>query len=298
MKALVFGSEGFIGKHLCKELKERGWEVEGFDWNAIARRDQDIRDSGVVLECVNRIHPDVAFHFAAISDLQECLSDPISAEEVNVGGTLNALDAIRSISANLSRFSPTFVYASSVYAHNEDSGPYGITKAASEAFIRFYAKKYGIRYIILRYGTVYGPGAPENNSIRKLVRKALDENELYCYGNGSEIREYIHVKDVARCTVEVVEKGFVNETFVISGITPIKAEDMAGLIGETLGKRGLELTAGLVYGLQHPEGHYVRTPYRYQPHIAKKYIPDSMYDLAAGILEVIEEEESAEKELL
>ena len=97
------------------------------------------------------------------------------------------------------------------------------------------------------------------------------------------MREYIHVEDAARASIDALNDEFVNESVVLTGQEPMRVIDMLKMLAEIL-----ELSADSVEFIEDKyAGHYVRTPYAYQPKIGRKYIPPMHVDLGQGLLQVI-----------
>ena len=82
---------------------------------------------------------------------------------------------------------------------------YGISKQSSEKLTQEYFKKYGLKYTVIRYGSLYGERASHNNYIYNLLRDAIQSGELLYKGNDEDLREYIHAADAAKLSVDVVE---------------------------------------------------------------------------------------------
>ena len=176
-----------------------------------------------------------------------------------------------------------FIYASTVYVHSRDGGFYRCSKQASEAYVEEYQRVYGLDYTILRYGSLYGPRANETNGIFQIVKSALDSGVVKYKGDIESMREYIHVGDAASASIEVLKDEFKNQNVVLTGQEPMRVIEMLKILAEILGF--LEKDIELVH--HHYVGHYVRTPYAYQPKLGKKYIPPVHVDLGQGLLEVI-----------
>ena len=98
------------------------------------------------------------------------------------------------------------------------------------------------------------------------------------------MREYIHVEDAARSRIDVLDDSFQNESIVLTGKEPMRVLDMIKMLAEILNLS--EEAIQFVYG---DYGHYVRTPYAYQPKLGRKFIPPIHVDLGQGILQVITE---------
>ncbi len=143
-------------------------------------------------------------------------------------GTANILDACAK--ANVKRF----VYSSTIYVYSRLGGFYRCSKQAAESYIEEYQKIHDINYTVLRYGTVYGPRADKNNSIYRYIKQALTEKQITCPGTGEEIREYVHVKDVAKLSLDILDEQYKNQHITITGHTPTRYKDMINTIKEML----------------------------------------------------------------
>ena len=97
------------------------------------------------------------------------------------------------------------------------------------------------------------------------------------------MREYIHVDDAARASIEAINDEFRNESVVLTGQEPMKVIDMLKMLSEILGLP----TESVEFVEDQYAGHYVRTPYSYQPKLGRKYIPPMHVDLGQGLLQVI-----------
>jgi len=221
--ALVTGGAGFIGSHLVDRLLAEGWRVtvvDNFDpfydpaWkrrnvaphleNAGYRLvETDIRDQ----EALRAVLPggyDVIVHIAAKAGVRPSLRDPVLYQQVNVGGTQNLLELAREWGT------PQFVFASSssVYGMNpdlpwrEDSNvllpisPYAATKVSGELLGHVYSHLYPMRFVALRFFTVYGPRQRPDLAIHKFARAMLAGEPFPFYGDGSSSRDYTFVGDI------------------------------------------------------------------------------------------------------
>lgn len=221
--ALVTGAAGFIGSHLADRLLRDGWSVTGLDnldpfYPASAKRRN--------LEAASR-HPhftnveadictpadwpaairrrfDVIVHLAAKAGVRPSIEDPVGYQWTNVIGTQNVLELARA------HGSPQFVFASSssVYGVNprvpwrEDDhvlqpiSPYASTKVSGELLGHVYATLYGIRFIGLRFFTVYGPRQRPDLAIHKFARQMLAGTAIPVFGDGTTRRDYTFVDDI------------------------------------------------------------------------------------------------------
>ncbi len=283
-KVIVVGGSGFIGSHVADCLSDKGYQVTIYDkiksqW---LRNDQkfiigDVQDS----EKLNQIiaGAEIVYNFAAIADLNQALKQPIKTININILGNLNVLEACRTNGVR------RFIYASTIYVHSREGGFYRCSKQASEAYVEEYKKIYGLDYTILRYGSLYGPRADHTNGLYRIIRSALENGIVSYEGDIDAMREYIHVEDAARASVDAINDDFVNESVVLTGQEPMRVIDMLKMLSEILG-----LSPQSVKFIENKyAGHYIRTPYAYQSKLGRKYIPPMHVDLGQGILQVINE---------
>lgn len=292
-RVLIIGGSGFIGSHIIDECISKEWEVVNLDttflYINIRRYQLDISKLG--RHCYPELdfqYFDYIFHLAAVSDINECLKKPIKAIEVNIVGLGRVLERIKCDCNKVKKsfnHGQRFIYSSSMYVYNSNSGPYGITKRAAEELVKWYQKEHGINYTILRYGSIYGPGADDNNSMTRLIKSALKTGVISYYGTGEEVREYVHVKDLAKITVELAYTSeFENTTINLTGKAPMKASDMCYMLRDILGNEYKVEFRG-----EEPFNHYRVTPYKYQQEVSKGYLAKEYYDMGAGLLELITE---------
>ena len=283
-KAVVVGGSGFIGSHVADHLTEFGYngmiyDSKNSEW---LRSDQemivgDILDYDKLDQCI--AGADVVYNFAALADLNQALNKPLKTINVNILGNMNVLEVCRLHGVN------RFVYASTIYVHSREGGFYRCSKQASEAYVEEYQRVYGLDYTILRYGSLYGPRADETNGLYRVVKFALENGIVRYEGDIEAMREYIHVDDAARASIDALNEEFVNESVVLTGQEPMRVFDMLKMLGEILG-----LSAESVEFVEDKyAGHYVRTPYSYQPKLGRKFIPPVHVGLGQGLLQLIDE---------
>ena len=290
-KVVVVGGSGFIGSHVADCLSDNGYKVTIFDHiHSLWLREDQKMSVGDVLD-VKKLNDTIAgakvvYNFAALADLNQALEQPIETVNINILGNLNVLEACRTHKVE------RFVYASTVYVHSREGGFYRCSKQASEAYIEEYYEIYGLEYTILRYGSLYGPRADETNGLYRVIKSALDHDIVSYEGDVDAMREYIHVEDAARASVGVLNSEFINESVVLTGQEPMRVVDMLKMLAEILG-----LPVDSVKFIENKyAGHYVRTPYAYQPKLGRKYIPPMHVDLGQGLLQVVNELSKAKSE--
>lgn len=282
MKAVVFGGSGFIGSHVADELTEKGYDVVIFDRKASPYLNEcqimvigDIFDSNAVKETVEGA--DYVYNFAGIADLDDASTRPLDTVKYNILGNNIILDA--SVKAYVDRY----IYASTIYVYSSSGGFYRCSKQAAELYIEEYNRKYDLEYTILRFGTVYGTRADERNSVYRYLLQALKEGKITCQGTGEEVREYIHVKDVARACVEILSEEFKNKHIILTGHNPMKFKEMLEMIKEILNNQVEIELQPVVSG----SNHYNITPYSFTPKIGDKYFSHHYIDMGQGLLECI-----------
>jgi UDP-glucose 4-epimerase len=281
-KAVVIGGSGFIGSHVADHLSDAGYQVIVYDHNDSKwlRSDQemivgDILDDDKLNLVISGA--ELVFNFAALADLNQAIDQPFKTVDINILGTVKVLEACKN--NNVKRF----IYASTIYVHSREGGFYRCSKQAAEAYVEEYQRTYGLDYTILRYGSLYGPRADETNGIYRIVKSALENNIVKYEGDSESMREYIHVYDAAKASVDILNDNFVNESIVLTGQEPMRVLDMLKMLAEILGipEGNVEFIDGDY------AGHYRRTPYAYQPKLGKKYIPPLHVDLGQGLIQVI-----------
>jgi UDP-glucose 4-epimerase len=177
-----------------------------------------------------------------------------------------------------------YVFASSVYVYSNSGGFYRCSKQACELYIENYNEVFSLEYTILRYGSLYGPRADERNAIYRFVKEALEKQKISYLGSPNALREYIHVEDAARSSVDILHPKFANEHIILTGHQPMRVGDLLSMISEIL-QKPLDLN----YQQNPNKDHYEITPYSFNPKIGKKLVSSAHVDLGQGILKVIED---------
>ena len=279
--ALIVGGSGFIGSHVADHLSQKGFKVHILDkvdskW---FNEDQDITigdllDQDLIDSLVNK--SDIVYHFASIADIAEANLDPVEAVKQNILGTTYLLDSCSK--AKVERF----IFASSLYVYSNYGGFYRSTKQASEFLIEDYQRLKDLDYTILRFGSLYGPRANKFNWVHNAIWQALTSGKIERDGNGEEVRDYIHVLDAARASVEILDNKFKNKSILLTGSPSIKVKDLMVMIKSILGDK-----VSLEFKDEQIKGHYGLTPYSFRPKIAEKYISNVQIDLGQGLLDTI-----------
>jgi UDP-glucose 4-epimerase len=287
MMVTVIGGSGFLGSHVADQLSKAGHRVRLYDiapspWQ---RSDQQMM-IGDLLDA-DQLHKAIAgseavYNFAALADLNQARNQPAKTVEVNILGNVRALEACRANGVK------RFMYASTVYVYSREGGFYRCSKQAAEHYVEEYQAAYGLDFTILRFGSLYGPRADASNGLFRIVRRALEQGTISYEGDPDSIREYIHVEDAARASVVALGEEFRNESVVLTGHQPMRVLDLLKMLAEIMG-----LPDAVDFRNENYAGHYVRTPYAYQPKLGRKYAPPLHVDLGQGLLQLIDEVSSA-----
>ena len=285
MKIIVFGGAGFLGSYVADALTDSGHDVTIFTRNKseYLKSNQkeiigDITDEQAVEDAVKGM--DVVYNFAALADINLAKDRPVEVVKTNILGNTYALEASRK--AGVKRF----VYASSVYVYSRFGVFYSESKQASEKLTEAYERRYGLPFTILRYGSLYGPARSNHlSSINKFIKQALKEKKISYPGTGEEVREFVHIKDAAKLSVDILDSQFHNKHVLITGHQSLKSKDLLMMIKEILNSN-IEIE----FLNQGNQEHYHITGYSFQPGIAQKLTSNVSIDLGQGLLDLIAEE--------
>jgi UDP-glucose 4-epimerase len=217
-RALVTGGAGFMGFNLVRALRaadarvsvlSRSWppspEVIDSSMSGVTYIKGDTRDAVVIDEAVRQA--DVIFHLAAKSGSVVSNASPLDDVDVNIRGTLILLDSCRRLNPHVKVVFPSsrLVYSTAARLPVDESAAtrplsiYGIHKLAVEHYLLLYQHLYGLRPAILRVTNPYGPfQRPEQKRygiVNWLIHEALHDRTLSVYGEGAQLRDYIHVDD-------------------------------------------------------------------------------------------------------
>jgi len=290
MKALVTGGSGFLGRHLVKELLRQKYDTVVYDLEIPPEIRRETRGLDN-LECINgdildyesltkaMQDCDIVFHTAAIADLDKTRSVPRQTMQVNVVGTANCLEAAKD--AGVERF----LFASSVYTAGKWGSFYRVSKQAGESLCKTFFEEYGLKYSILRYGSLYGRDANHWNFIYGVCKALLTTGEFTYISSADSVREYIHIFDAARETVRISrDPEFENKAVLITGHQRMKIEEFFTMLKEIIGK---DVKINYTPAEQHK--HYILTPYSFEVDVPVRVNLASYVDISEGILDCLRE---------
>ena len=236
MRVLVIGGAGYIGSHASRAMADRGYEVTVFDNMSSGREENifrdtefikgDIRNFNEILASVK--NTDAVVHLAAFKAVGESMENPEKYSVNNICGTLNILNACAEAGVkNIVFSSSAAVYGEPKYIPIDEEHPvnpenyYGFTKLEIERFLSWYDRLKGIRYASLRYfnaagydpeGRVRGLEKDPANLLPVIMETAIGmRDRLYIFGDdwdtadGTGVRDYIHVKDLADAHIKALE---------------------------------------------------------------------------------------------
>ena len=280
---VVFGASGFLGSHVADALSAAGYRVRLFDRSPspYLKSNQemiigDIMNLDQVIEAAKGAS--IVYNFAAIADIDEANDKPIPTATINVLGNMHALEAARI--AGVRRF----VFASSIYVYSESGSFYRASKQAAERFTETYHERYGLDYSILRYGSLYGRRSDKRNGIYRMLHEAVAHHSITYKGSGDAMREYIHVEDAARMSVQILAPEFANRHMILTGQERLRIKNVMTMISEIL-----PWPVELHFDEANAVHHYEITPYAFQPRVGRKLVLNEHVDLGQGILDCLRE---------
>ncbi|MGJ8572798.1 MAG: UDP-glucose 4-epimerase GalE [Hoeflea sp.] len=232
-KVIVFGGAGYIGSHTCKELKASGFDTVTFDSLSEGYADfvkwgdlivGDVRNASEVMTAIEQVRPVAAIHFAAHAYVGESVRDPAKYYENNVSGSLNVVQAVQQAgNVPLVFSSSCAVYGDPGTATIDEDlpkapiNPYGRSKLMVEQILQDFSSAYDLRSVCLRYFNASGDDADgdtgeahrdETHLIPRAILSALGKiDDFFVFGDdydtpdGTAVRDYIHVTDLARAHV-------------------------------------------------------------------------------------------------
>jgi UDP-glucose 4-epimerase len=228
MRILVTGGAGFIGSNVADKFIEEGHEVAVVDNLSTGFRENinpkarfyevNICDSKAIAEVFEREHPEVVDHHAAQMDVRHSVEDPVFDATTNILGSLNLI--LASVKHQVRKFiyistggaiygEPEFLPVTENHPINPES-QYGVSKHTVEHYLYLYHHQAGLAFTILRYPNVYGPRQNpkgEAGVIAIFIGKMLAGVTPTIFGDGEQIRDYVHVNDIVRANSLALVKG-------------------------------------------------------------------------------------------
>lgn len=251
-KLLVTGGAGFIGSAFVRWILQSGQDLQvtvldkltyagdPSTLESVAADSRlelvkgDILDGVLVHGLLDRVRPDAIVHFAAESHVDRSIEAPAQFVLTNVVGTCQLLDAaleFRRSQGGAAKLRFLHVSTDEVYGslpsenrfHEstpyDPSSPYAASKASSDHFVRAYGKTFGLDVCVTHCSNNYGPYQFPEKLIPLMILNALEEKPLPVYGDGYQVRDWIHVNDHCAGLFRVLESGMPGETYNLGGDT-------------------------------------------------------------------------------
>jgi len=262
MNLLITGGAGFIGTNFVKMmLKKRAGQKlmvvmdsltyasdyknikeDIYDHPKLKFANVDIRDSRYVNATFEKYGITHVVHFAAESHVDNSILGPKTFIETNVLGTLNLLEAAKTY--QVERFH--HISTDEVFGHLGDKGkfsentpyaprnPYSASKAASDHLVRSYYYTYELPVTISNCSNNYGPYQHDEKFIPTIINSILKRKKIPLYGQGLNVRDWIHAEDHCNALLTILKKGKVGETYNIGADCEMRNLDVVNLICEIL----------------------------------------------------------------
>jgi dTDP-glucose 4,6-dehydratase len=243
MKVLVTGGAGFLGSNFVRFLRSNrpDWRISILDAltyagnlenirdfeNDVSFVQGDIRNSKAVRRAV--AGQDSVVHFAAETHNDNSISGPRVFVSSNVIGTFEILEACKLFDVRLHHVSTDEVFGDTDLDSKEKFGldssynpssPYSASKAASDLLVRAWVRTYGLKATISNCTNVYGPYQHKEKLIPSTILNLLNEEPPTIYGAGLNVRDWIHVDDHSSAILEILEKGMLGQTYLVSADQP------------------------------------------------------------------------------
>lgn len=252
-RILLTGVSGFLGRVVCHQLRRHGGYVTGLDKSPPEATDgaakptlmlpqdfiqQDLTSPNL-LDILAGQHFDAIFHLAGLVYAAHSVKTPALDFRQNLVATFSLLEALRS-----SGFSGRLVYTSTAAVYGEPRqvpideqtatrsiSPYGASKLAAEEYIRVFSQCYGFQSAIARLFSLYGPGQRKQVVFDILCKTLLSDEPIELFGNGCEMRDFVHVNDAARALLLLAERAEIGAPiFNVCSAKGITIRDLATLI--------------------------------------------------------------------
>ncbi len=268
MNILITGGAGFIGSHVCERLLLAGhavWTVDdlnAFYSPAIKERNVaelmalgkpftfikgDLCDAPALRELFARVRFDQVIHLAARAGVRPSLEEPELFQQVNIGGTLNLLEAARRHGVT----KMILASSSSVYGVNEKVpfaerdpvfsaiSPYAATKLACESLGHVYHHIYGMDVVMLRFFTVYGPRQRPDLAIHKFAKLISEGKPIPVFGDGSTARDYTYITDIVDGVMASTERKFGYQIFNLGESQTVTLQRLIELLELAIGRKAI-----------------------------------------------------------
>ncbi len=251
IKVVVTGGAGFIGSHIVEHWLAQDAEVHIIDNlrsgylsnvelfpKAIFHKGS-ITDRDLVFSILRET--DYVHHLAALVSVPESVEKPVECYDININGLINVLDASKEfgikkivLSSSAAIYGENPISPKTVNLNPDPRSPYGATKLEGELLLKLYNINDGLGATSLRYFNVFGPRQDPNSqyaaAIPIFVEKAMKNEPLIIYGDGTQTRDFIFVKDVVKANVLAATNENTNGVFNVATGTAISINEIAELV--------------------------------------------------------------------
>jgi dTDP-glucose 4,6-dehydratase len=239
---IVTGGLGFIGSNLINILSKKKYFIINIDKVTYASNSknikkniknykfykQDINNQNFIRKILNTYNPSLIFNVAAETHVDRSIDGPKQFIDSNIYGVFNLLEAVRKFKKKIKliHVSTDEVYGDIVKNKSSresdpynPSSPYSASKASSDLLIKSYVRTYKVPAIITNCCNNYGPNQYPEKLVPTIIYKIINKKPIPIYGNGKNIREWIHVEDHCNALIKISEKGLLGENYNIgSGV--------------------------------------------------------------------------------
>ena len=255
LKILITGGAGFIGSNISDTYIQNGHKVIIVDNLSTGKKENlnpkakfylaDVSDSKKLESIFKKEKPDIVNHHAAQLDVRKSVQDPTFDAKINILGSLNVLQNCVKYKTKKIIFASSggTIYGECIKSpanetkQGEPLSPYGISKFATEFYIKSFAQLHGLKYTILRYANVFGPRQDphgEAGVVAIFTGKMLCNEDLFIFGNGKQLRDYVYVGDLVRANLIALNKGN-NETINIGTQKGSSVNDLYKVMANIIG---------------------------------------------------------------
>jgi UDP-glucose 4-epimerase len=248
-RAIVTGASGMIGRRLIRRLIDKGVSTVAVD----SQQDEHgcqflLRDLVEAGSLDSVVTPGCCiFHLAARADVSRSVTDPLGDFQINVGATINVLEAARRSGASVVFTSSAAVFdPQSPLPHQERApkrpvSPYGTAKLAGEHYVATYHRCYGLNAKTVRLFNVYAEHM-SRFAIADFIRKIQQaDDEIDILGDGCQIRDYLHADDAVEGIIRVAERGVPGEDYNLASGEPTRLSELAQTIAHLMDKPHLRI---------------------------------------------------------
>jgi len=268
MRFLITGGAGFIGSHVVRRFVQNYPDYHIYNLDALTYAGNlenitdieqcknytfikgDIVDADFIQSLFQQHQFDGVIHLAAESHVDRSITDPLAFVKTNVFGTMNLLNAAKTIRKDNS-VGKRFYHVSTVEVYGslgatglftettpyDPNSPYSASKASSDHFVRAYGETYGLPYVITNCSNNYGPNHFPEKLIPLFINNIINNKPLPVYGDGKYTRDWLFVKDHAVAIDLVFHQGRNHETYNIGGFNEWQNIDLVKLLCQKMDEK-------------------------------------------------------------